>query len=221
VITVIGKVLVWFIAIVSLFGLGVAAWLPIADENLDNEIAALKKEADLRHSYALEEYNALERVLLELRGGSREMPWDVEAQLYGGKLKSVRETRNELEGLRKTNTELKVAQDKLEDQVQALIGKYTLTRKETNKLWDEQKELRLLINPEGGEAKPYRDRLDDLRAAKAAAEDREEKTRPDLNNELVRISIQLKRQEELRNRLKELEAAPGARAAAAPVTARR
>jgi hypothetical protein len=232
--TLIGKILVFVMVFASLVSVGVAIWLAMEEANdipLDLErfrtnknesvklqvlqLRAINEEYSRRAAKARLEALALARILNEKEKGTREMPWDIEAQLFGGKLKSVAETKREVGEPGKFEGELDKEIKKLSDEKNtkvdtrnALLDDIKKQRDETERALAEQKRLRELISPDPAAqpgAKSFRDRLEDYRLAKIAAEEQQERVRPELFNESVRVSNLIKRQDELKKRLDELK----------------
>lgn len=225
--TLVGKILVFVLLFASLLTLGVSVWLATEgtrDLNSDLErfqtnknepvharvlqLRAINAEYSQRIDKARKEAFALFRILNEKEKGTREMPWDIEAQLFGGKLKSVTDTKRDISELDKEINKLSDDKNTKVDSRNALFDDIKKQRDETEKSIAEQKRLREIIAPDPATqpgAKSFRDKLEDYRTAKQAAEDEQERIRPELFNESVRVSILLKRQDELRKRLDELK----------------
>jgi hypothetical protein len=211
--TLFSKILVFAMVLISLGAVGVATWLAVDPRIFETENRAILQEYSNRVQRARMDGLALARTMHELEQGRREMPWDVEAQLFGGKVKSVAETKRDLEELNKEINKASDDKNTLVDTRNSLLDEIKKQRDETEKALAEQKRLRELIAPDPAAqpgAKSFRDRMDDYRTAKAAAEDQQEKIRPELDNEAVRVSTLLARQAELKKRLEELQGKGGA-----------
>lgn len=206
--TLFGKILVFAMTFISLAAVGIAGWLTVDSRDFAPENKAILQEYSNRVQRARMDGLALARTMQELEQGKREMPWDIEAQLFGGKVKSVSETKRDLVELDKEINKLSDEKNTKVDTRNSLLDEIKKQRDETEKALAEQKRLREVIAPDPATqpgAKSFRDRMDDYRTAKAAAEEQQEKIRPDLFNESVRVSILLERQAELKKRLAELQ----------------
>jgi len=124
----------------------------------------------------------------------------------------VSETKRDLSELDKDINKLSDDKNTKVDTRNSLLDEIKKQRDETEKALAEQKRLREVITPDPAAqpgAKSFRDRMDDYRTAKAAAEEQQEKIRPELDNERVRVSILLDRRAELEKRLAELKGQSG------------
>jgi chromosome segregation ATPase len=210
--TLFGKILIFAMVLISLGAVGIATWLTVDARDFAAENKAILQEYSNRVQRARMDGLALARAMHELEQGKREMPWDIEAQLFGGKVKSVSETKRDLSELDKDINKLSDDKNTKVDTRNSLLDEIKKQRDETEKALAEQKRLREVITPDPAAqpgAKSFRDRMDDYRTAKAAAEEQQEKIRPELDNERVRVSILLDRRAELEKRLAELKGQSG------------
>src|SRR5262249_44038821 len=97
--TLFGKVLVFVMMFAALGAVGLASWLAVDSRDFPGQLKTLNKEYSDRVGKARTEAFALFRILNEKQNGLREMPWDIEAQLFGGKIKTVAETKLEVVGV--------------------------------------------------------------------------------------------------------------------------
>jgi len=210
--TLFGKILIFAMVLISLGAVGIATWLTVDARDFAAENKAILQEYSNRVQRARMDGLALARAMHELEQGKREMPWDIEAQLFGGKVKSVSETKRDLSELDKDINKLSDDKNTKVDTRNSLLDEIKKQRDETEKALAEQKRLREVITPDPAAqpgAKSFRDRMADYRTAKAAAEEQQEKIRPELDNERVRVSILLDRRAELEKRLAELKGQSG------------
>lgn len=205
--TLFGKIFVFVTLFVSLASLGVVGWVTVDERDWANETKAIRDDIAQRNAESRLEALALARVLQQIERGDREMPWDIDVQLFNGKLKSVADTKRDIKAVEEENKTKADDLNKLAAENLALLDEIKKQRDQTQEALNEQKRLREVISPDVNTnpgAKSFRDRLDDYRTAKTAAEEQQEKLKPELFNESVRVSILLQRQEELQKRLAEL-----------------
>src|ERR1700736_553791 len=101
--TLFGKIFVFVTLFVSLASLGVASWVAVDERDWVNEAKAIREDIAQRNAEVRLEALALARVLHEIDNGKREMPWDIDVQLFNGKLKSVVDTKKDIKAVEEEN----------------------------------------------------------------------------------------------------------------------
>src|SRR5262245_47464937 len=131
--TLFGKILVFAMVLISLGAVGIATWLAVDARDFGAENKAILQEYSNRVQRARMDGLALARAMHELEQGKREMPWDIEAQLFGGKVKSVSETKRDLGELDKDINKLSDEKNTKVDTRNSLLDEIKKQRDETEK----------------------------------------------------------------------------------------
>jgi len=228
--TVLGKAFVFLVVCLSLVTVGLAVWVAadtqgeianqrlriraeepgISDQQLEqrsrlfwNEKHKQIAQANYDRQAALDKQRGALIVLLdEIQKGSRQMPWDPET---GAAPKSVVETKKQMQDLGVEINRLFNEQNDLHVQLRGVVDELAKAHDDFKKAVAEHKSLREQIKPENPNQKGFRDLIDEHRAAKEAAEEGQERLKPDLVNELVRVQQIKLRLDELEARVKELK----------------
>jgi len=210
--TILGKALVFLIVFVSLAGFGTAVWLLIDYRDWDKTVKDISQETERRKFAKRLEEVALADVMMELKSGSRRMPWDVQAQLTQPNppqpTQSVKQATGELGEIAKVNEQKLNEATTLQAEYGSLVSSLARARNDSMEALAEQKNLREQIKPEDPNLKPLRDLTGDAITAKQAAEAGQERIRPDLVNERAKLFLLLERQNDLKKRLAELDGIP-------------
>ena len=208
--TVLGKIMAFVIVAVSLAALGVSLWLAVDARDWKAERDAIRNEIRQRREAQDRELRALYELLQEIDHGDRKMRWDSARHLGqdSSDAVTVREAREEIKKLEQENLDLFDEANRKSVTLSALIGDLDDARAETMAAIAEQRRLRDLIQPDPPDPNrpPLRDVIGNLRIAREAAEKEQDRVRPLLFNELVKVSLLDERQQQLRQRLAELQA---------------
>lgn len=220
--TILGKVMVFIILIVSVAGLGMSIWVAIDYRDWKGEVEALDKEIRARNEAMQREEHALRDLLTEINLGARTMPFDVETQLGdpGKTPKRVRDAREDNKKLALENQRKLDEANALQVRLQTAIDLVKKARDETEEAEREQLRLREEITPDPQKEpnrQPFKVMIDEQKVNQKRSQDeslrykvgvkQDPGTYPGEINELVSLAQLRKRNAELKRRLAELKGA--------------
>lgn len=220
--TILGKIMVFFILIVSVAGLGVSVWVAIDYRDWDGELKAINREILARRDARVKEELGLAALLNEINLGARTMPYDIEGQLAdpgkAPKPLSVRETKAENQKLAAENQRKLDEANNLQIRLQTAIDLVKKARDESEEAQKEQLRLREEITPDPVKEpnrQSFKVMTDEQRVVQKRSNDEAQRyktgvkqdpdTYPGEINELVNLAQLRKRNAELKRRLDELK----------------
>lgn len=221
--TILGKIMVFFILIVSLTGLGVALWVAIDYRDWNRELNALNQEIAQLEIARQREETALRDLLIEIRSGQRRMPWNPETLLGSGDPRAepptVAQVRKEIQDLQAANQRKLDEANSLQTRLLSAIDLVTKARQETEAAQLEQTRLREEITPDPAKEptkRPFKVLIEEQRVNQRRAQEESQRFKtgvkedpesyPGEINDLVILAQLRKRNAELRQRLAELRA---------------
>jgi hypothetical protein len=212
--TLIGKVLVFTMVIISIAGLGMAAWLSADQRDWKGEHEALRKEIAAKLAAAERQRRILRALLVEITKGERLIPWEVEVQggdpkrLAPPKMLPVMLARQEVEKLKSEIDGLTAKAAELQGQITNLQAGWNDAIAKTVSQLKEYQRLRQMILPDAGQEpgkKALRDLIAEQRADQKAAEGEQDKLRPNLLITQEQVQSLQRRLRQQQQRLMELE----------------
>jgi hypothetical protein len=220
--TFLGKLMVFFILIVSLTGLGVAIWFAVDYRDWKGELDAVNREITERVQAQRREEAALRDLLVEINTGGRRMPWDVEIQLGkaapNAEPPTVRQAREANKKLAAENQQKLDFANSLQTRLLSAIDLVTKARQETEAAEQEQLRLREEITPDPAKEpnrQPFKVMIEEQRVVQKRSQEEalryktgvkeDPGTYPGEINELVNLAQLRKRNAELKRRVAELQ----------------
>lgn len=221
--TLIGKIMVFVILIVSVAGLGVAVWIALDYRDWKGELDAINQEILARERARQREEEALRALLNEINLGARQMPYDSEARLGDpskAKPMSVRQVKADNAKLEAENQKKLDEANALQIRLQTAIDLVKKARDETEESEKEQLRLREEITPDPAKEpnrQSFKVMVDEQRVVQKRSQDesvryktgvkQDPDTYPGEINELVNLAQLRKRNAELKRRMAELKGA--------------